>query len=86
MRHTVTLTLDESLPHQVIIHRLCNDLRHLVAVELDEGVAFAVSALQGNRDMNDSESDVQLLRSHLLHRCVGTWVLSPRWRAEPAIS
>lgn len=52
LKDEVWLTFDESLTHQVIIHRLCNDLRHFIAVKLDESVTFAVTSLQTNRERN----------------------------------
>lgn len=52
LKDEVWLTFDESLSHQVIIHRLCNDLRHFIAVKLDESVTFAVTSLQTNRERN----------------------------------
>lgn len=40
------LTFDESLSHQVVVHRLRNNFGNLIAVKLNKRVAFAVSCLQ----------------------------------------
>lgn len=39
------LTLEQSFRKEVIVHCVCNNLGHVVGLELDEGVAFAPSCL-----------------------------------------
>lgn len=40
------LTFDESLSHQVVVHRLRNNFGNVIAIKLDERVAFAFSCLR----------------------------------------
>lgn len=80
------LTLDDSFPHEVVVHGLCHDLGHFHAVELDEGVAFAVAGLHIKRlDYNcasiSKRLSITVATLKVFHRfpanSVGTWVLSP---------
>lgn len=44
------LTLEQSFRKEVIVHCVCNNLGHVVGLELDEGVAFAPSCLQATAE------------------------------------
>lgn len=54
-----TLTLDESLPHEVVIHGFRNNFSDFIALVLYEGVTFAPTGLQrkGKEDVNNYSTE-----------------------------
>lgn len=70
------LTFDESLSHEVIVHGLCNNFGHFIAIKLYKCVAFASTCLQVKETITERKLRLILhgFTFHSLHCRFIIWV------------